>query len=376
MSHASSCDGELAFAAGPTNTGPMAKMFRATEQCRSDTASPRPARWGGALVLVLVFAGGTRLSGSPNATNTLAKPGLHPELTEPPCSYCSTENRKGFIRTDDRVIAWIRGAHNGGAIPLRHFLSRTRIINDTYGLFFHDPDGGYVSAFKKDSGYTFYGWRNGIMVARGPDGTLWSCLSGRGLAGPKESQRLERLPAFMTEWSYWLMLHPESTAYNLFDGRKYEASTWPETLSEGAQATMGMADKRLEPLAQVLGVEHAGQAKVFPLDRIPERACFLEQIGGEPVAVFWYGPTRSAVSFSARFKERTLTFYADADSPETAPFKDRQTGTRWTLAGRSVDGPLRGEELTWIPGIQCRWYAWAAEFPQTTLHEGKPITAK
>lgn len=331
-------------------------------------------RWVLALIVFLAGHGGLRAG--PSATNLLSRPGLHPELTEPPCSYCSTENRKGFIRANDRVIAWIRGAHNGGAIPLRHFLSRTRIINDTYGLFFHDADGGYVSAFKKDYGYSFHGWRGGVMVARGPDGTLWSCLTGRALAGPKQGQRLERLPAFLTEWGYWLMLHPESTAYNLFDGHKYAVGEWPETLSEGAQATLGSPDKRLPVLAPVLGVEINGQAKAFPLERLAERACLTDAVGGEPVAVFWYGPTRSAVSFSGRLKDRKLTFYADSVSPETAPFKDRETGTRWTMAGRGVDGPLRGEELNWVPGIQSRWYAWVAEFPGTTLHEPKPAGVK
>jgi hypothetical protein len=81
----------------------------------------------------------------------LARPGQFHQLTEPPCSYCSTQQRKGLVRVDDPVIAWVRGAHNGGAIPLRHFLAAPRVINDTYGLFFYDPDGGYVSAFKKDS---------------------------------------------------------------------------------------------------------------------------------------------------------------------------------------------------------------------------------
>ena len=57
----------------------------------------------------------------------LPKPGLFKSLTEPPCSYASTQNRKGFIRNDDRVIAWIRGAHNGGAIPIRLFLSAPRV---------------------------------------------------------------------------------------------------------------------------------------------------------------------------------------------------------------------------------------------------------
>src|SRR3954468_19828367 len=101
------------------------------------------------------------------AADVLARPGLHQSLTEPPCSYCSTQNRKNLVRADDRVIAWIRGAHNGGATSLRHFFAGPRVINDTYGLFFYDPDGGYVSAFAKDYGYEFYGWRRGVMVVKG-----------------------------------------------------------------------------------------------------------------------------------------------------------------------------------------------------------------
>jgi catechol 2,3-dioxygenase-like lactoylglutathione lyase family enzyme len=71
----------------------------------------------------------------------VARPGLFQPLTEPPCSYCSTQHRKQFVQDDDLVLAWIRGAHNGGAISVRHFLAGPRVINDTYGLFFYDPDG-------------------------------------------------------------------------------------------------------------------------------------------------------------------------------------------------------------------------------------------
>src|SRR5262245_11415019 len=63
----------------------------------------------------------------------LARPGIFKSLTEPPCSYCSTQNRKNVIRADDRVIAWVRGDHNGGAAPVRLFLAGPRVLNDTYG---------------------------------------------------------------------------------------------------------------------------------------------------------------------------------------------------------------------------------------------------
>jgi hypothetical protein len=320
-----------------------------------------------AVVLAAGVGSGRWGVGAPER-KVLARPGLFRSLTEPPCSYCSTQNRKGLVRADDRVIAWLRAVHNGGAIPIRLFLSAPRVINDTYGLFFYDPDGDYVTAFEKDYGYEFYGWRGGVMVARGRDGTLWSALTGIAFGGPQKGKRLPRIPSMVTEWGYWLMLHPESTAYDLFDGKKYASAELPAGLSEGARETMGAVDPRLAPQAPVLGVEVGSQTRAFPLEGTGERACFSDTVGGEPVAVFWYAPTRTAVAYNRRLGDQELHLYADAVSPETAPFKDRETGTRWTLAGRAVDGPLKGRELTWTNCLQCRWYAWAAEHPETTLY--------
>jgi hypothetical protein len=330
----------------------------------------RPSGRRTALVLVLAPL---LLAGEGTAPRKVhPHPGLFTPLTEPPCSYCSTQNRKGLIDGQEPVIAWVRGAHNGGAIPLRHFLAASRIINDTYGLFFYDPDGGYVAAFEKDYGYKFHGWRGGVMVAQGPDGSLWSALTGIAFEGPKKGQRLTRLPSLTTTWGHWLMLHPESTAYDLFDGKKYPQAALPAEMTPEARESMGPVDGRLAPEKPVLGVEAGGRTMAFAIDPAVERACFRDQVGGQPVAVFWYGPTRSAIAFSERLGEQSLTLHADGISPETAPFKDRETGSRWTLAGRAVDGPLRGKELQWVTGIACRWYAWAAEYPNTEVHAPKP----
>ncbi len=323
------------------------------------------------VIAALLFSVGVALADE-NARQLVAKPGLYEPLTEPPCSYCSTQHRKRMIQGHDRVVAWIRGAHNGGAIPLRHFLSAPRVINDTYGLFFYDPDGGYVAAYRKDYGYSFHGWRDGVMVARGPDGTLWSALSGVAFDGPQKGKRLERVPNVMTTWEHWLMLHPESTAYDLFDGETYRVTPLPREMSAEARQSMGEVDRRLPALAGVIGVEVGDATMAFPLDGLPERDCVSATVGGTPVAVFWYAPTHSAIAFESVLDGRALTFDADAISPESAPFKDRETGTRWTLAGRGVDGPLRGKELRWVNGIQCRWYAWAAEHPGTAIAARTP----
>jgi len=319
------------------------------------------------LLIALFVAAADRAAGEQPQRALIAHPDLFAPLTEPPCSYCSTQHRKGLIRDDDLVVAWIRGAHNGGAIPVRHFLAGPRIINDTYGLFFYDPDAGYIAAYQKDYGYTFHGWRGGVLVVKGRDGTLWSALTGLAIDGPQKGKKLTRIPSLMTNWGHWRMLHPESTVYDLFDGKKYAVTELPTKTNPDAAKTIGQVDPRLEAGTLVHGIEvgEVTKAYLLPLDK--ERACFTDRVGDKDLVIFWYGPTKSSVAFEAMCEGRKLTFYADDISPETAPFKDKETGTRWTLAGRGIDGPLRGKELTWVPGVQAKWYAWSGEYPETEL---------
>jgi hypothetical protein len=65
------------------------------------------------------------------------------------------------------------------------------------------------------------------MVVRSHDGTLWSALTGAAFEGPRKGERLERIPSLLTTWAQWLLLHPESTAYELFDGHTYPSADLP-----------------------------------------------------------------------------------------------------------------------------------------------------
>jgi hypothetical protein len=294
---------------------------------------------------------------------------LFQPLTEPPCSYCVDQHQKDLVRPNDVVLSWIRGAHNGGAMPLRHFIAHYRVVNDTYGLFFYDPEGGYVAAYNKNYGYRFHGWRGGVMTIQSEDGTVWSALSGRAISGPQKGTQLTRTPSMVTTWGHWLMLHPESTAYDLFDGKRYVVADLPTEMNPVAVGTIGDVDDRLPRYQSVLGVEGERGQIAWSLAGLPDRACEMSQVDGQPIALFWYGPTQTGVAFKAVVDGQSLTFYADEISPRTAPFKDRETGSRWTLAGRAVDGPLRGKELAWQPSIVCRWYAWSHEYPDTAIHQ-------
>ena len=76
----------------------------------------------------------------------IARPDAFQTLVNPQCSHCRDEARRraADLRPDDRVLCWIRGYSDGGAIPFRFFLNRYRVISDTYGVFVHDPEAGYA----------------------------------------------------------------------------------------------------------------------------------------------------------------------------------------------------------------------------------------
>src|SRR2546429_153554 len=113
----------------------------------------------------------------------IAGPSAHKTLVNPDCSHCRDEakRRATELRGDDPVLCWIRdtkGKYNGGAIPIRFFLNPYRVISDSYGVFVYDPDAGYARGFAPSYDFAFQGWRNGVMIMKHKDGTLYSCLTG------------------------------------------------------------------------------------------------------------------------------------------------------------------------------------------------------
>src|SRR4051812_50070777 len=101
-----------------------------------------------------------------------ARPAYRPELfrtlINPACSHCRDEARRkaGELRDQDRVLAWVRGKYEGGAIPYRWFLVPHRVISDTYGVFVYDADANFVRGYPASLDYRFHGWRNGVMVMK------------------------------------------------------------------------------------------------------------------------------------------------------------------------------------------------------------------
>jgi len=308
----------------------------------------------------------SRLLGEPDAFRT---------LVNPQCSHCRDEARRraGELRDDDRVLCWIRGYSDGGAIPIRFFLNTYRVISDTYGVFVYDPDAGYARGFAPSLDFSFYGWRNGVMVMRHKDGTLFSCLTGKAFDGPQKGTQLKAVPTLVSNWGDWLERYPQAVAYQMFD--KYTPVELPAQVNRKSHESRGAVDSRLSADESVLGVASNESARAYRLSELAKSGLINDKVADATRVILWNGPTKTAAAYlsvasppeKVQAEPRSVTLRRESGD-EAAPFTDRETGSHWDYAGRAVEGPLEGWTLTWLDGTLVKWFAWAAEYPQTSIY--------
>jgi hypothetical protein len=337
----------------------------------------------------------------------VSKPDAFTTLVNPACSHCRDEaaRRAEDLKPQDRVLCWTRGYSDGGAIPVRFFLAPYRVISDSYGVFVYDPDAGYARGFAASYNFRFHGWRNGVMVMKHKDGTLYSCLTGLAVAGPKKGERLKPVPTLVSDWGVWLDRYPHAVAYHMFD--KYKPVELPEKDDPDSVKSRGKPDPRLKADAQVLGVWTGKTARAYPVELLEKSGVLNEDVDGEPLVVLWEPKTRTAAAYrpvaSQPRKYKAPKPDADGVSPPdegvpvpdgtkvAAPRKltlslagkdgagrcvDAETHSSWDVAGRCVGGELKGWTLEWLDGVQVKWFAWAAEYPDTTVRADAADKAK
>jgi hypothetical protein len=320
-------------------------------------------------LLLLAFLGLAPADDAP--AKTLFRPDMFHTLVDPDCSYCNVEAKRAgdSLRSGDRVLAWIRGQHDGGAIPYRFFLVPYRVISDSYGVFVYDPDADFVRGWPPSYDFRFHGWRNGVMVMSHKDGTLYDCLTGKAFDGPRKGDQLAPLPVIETNWGPWLKANPGTVAYTMKP--QFQPIDIPSSVLAESRRTRPKPDGRLDSEERVFALTLGNESRAWPLKGLgSERRAISVSIGGEDALILWQPATQTAVAFAPETEAKTpqkvrldRVDSADAD----APFVDSDTNSHWSIIGRCVSGPSKGQTLRWLPGVTIKWYAWAAEYPETQV---------
>ncbi len=333
----------------------------------------------------------------------VAKPDAFKTLVNPACSHCKDEAKRRAVelKPNDRILAWTRGYSDGGAIPIRFFLSPYRVISDSYGVFVYDPEAGYSRGFAASYEFEFHGWRNGVMVMKHKDGTLFSCLTGLAFEGPQKGTRLTAVPTVVSDWGPWIERYPNAVAYHMFD--EYQPVEFTAKENPDSVKSRGKADDRLKLNEQILGVWTGKIARAYTIQDLENSGILEETVDGASLVVLWEPKTRTASAYrpfaqqprkskapapdktgvskpnagtilpegAREIAPRKLTLGLATNASAPGRFQDSETMSHWDVAGRCVEGELKGYTLEWVESVQVKWFAWSAEYPETEIAKPK-----
>ena len=303
-----------------------------------------------------------------------------------------------YVRDTDLVIGVVRGGEVK-AYP-ENLGWWHEIINDRIG-------GGFVSvtlcpltgtpqvfdATDSDGSQIEFGVSgllinsNLVMYDRRDDTTLYPQMIYTGISGEYKGEQLELLPAIVTTFEMWKRMYPESEValwgtgldrYPAGQQSRYSRASLYGDYPYGDYRTNH--DRLFFPWTtdtpdlsvyrtkeMVLGICLADRLRAYAFRDMGPEAVINDDLGGEPLLVVFHEDSHTALPYSRRVDERTLTFYQAEPSGPLPEFRDVETGTTWDLLGRGLEGPLEGEQLAQLPAYYSMWFAWSTWWPESTV---------
>lgn len=123
----------------------------------------------------------------------------------------------------------------------------------------------------------------------------------------------------------------------------------------------------------VVGVEHGGVAKAYPINYIGYHHKVQDSVGGKPVLVTYCTMCRTAAVFDPIVDGTYQTFRLVGAQHYNAIIEDGATGSWWYQAtGEAGYGPKRGEKLGDIPYEQMTLKSWIEKHPSTLIMQPDP----
>ena len=303
-----------------------------------------------------------------------------PALSNPNWVGADHPNDLWFLLDSDRVVGFIVDGQ-AFAVPI-NILRYHEIANATFGtasgtldlaitycpltgtsmVFDRAPAGG--SEFGV-SGILYQS--NLVMYDRNTEESLWPQMIGQARCGPARGTTLPLFPFIEMRWDGWVGLYPGTRVWGSppDDAKGYDINPYAgyDAPYSGFTFPMPPIDSSLPPKEVVLGVgSDGGTAWAFPFGALEEHgpmAAIERTFGITPGVMFWDRSRGAASAYSRDIGDALLTFRGGTDD-----IFDVETGTRWTVDGLAIEGPLAGTRLARIGQTYAAyWGAWQAFFP-------------
>lgn len=205
---------------------------------------------------------------------------------------------------------------------------------------------------------------NLVMYDRSTE-SYWSQALGQAIVGERTGYLLERVPFDVAYWKDWKSINPHTKVLSQDTGfgRPYGADPYGDYYtSPSIYFPVTNHDDRLGPKEIVIGLQHDGIYRAYPLSEIEKEHTVNDDLAGKPILLTSHYP------FMIRTFDRTVEGQVLEFEYKEGTMTDRQTGSVWDFDGVAVEGEFAGKRLERLPFDQGFWFEWAAFHPETELY--------
>lgn len=257
---------------------------------------------------------------------------------------------------DDELVLGVEIDGETRAYPLNMLNGPMReILNDTLGdraiavTWCHLCHNGIVYS-RQAKGQTLtlavsgMLWGHNLVMVDEQTDSLWCHMLGEAMRGPLTGERLELLPAVMTDWKTWHDAHPQTTV---------------AMLPRSARWLQRDAYRELDRYA--IGLSHGDSARAWRFDHLLAAPVVNDRVGDTAVLVVFDQASMTPIVYERTIDRRTIDFEVQEGN-----LVDPQTGASWDLlTGHAItaDRP----HLTRLPGFVSFTHSWKRFRPQTTI---------
>ena len=299
------------------------------------------------------------------------------------------------LNEDEPVVAVsING--EARAYPIR-ILTRHELVNDTLGgvpvTISYCPLCNSAVTYDRraanrvlDFGTSGNLYQSSLVMYDRQTQSLWTHYDGKAVIGHLAGAQLDFFPTQIIAWGKWQQDNPESQVLTgEIDDRSldvygrnpyvgYETSS--NLLSPGFQSEP--IDERLPAKERIIGLRTPeGEAVAIRHAHLREAQVIELSFGGLPLVVWNLPGATSAIDgrfvyegqdvgttgvFSALIGDIALTF-----EPAEGGFRDRETGSLWSVTGKATEGTYEGAQLAPQEYLDTFWFAWATFNKSTTI---------
>jgi hypothetical protein len=140
---------------------------------------------------------------------------------------------------------------------------------------------------------------------------------------------------------------------------------------------LGAGENKIDSDIQILGIDHNGEQKAFPVNMLYYHHQVADEVGGHPIWPTYCGLCNSGRIYDRKVDGNALDFTLVGAINYNATFRDHTTGTWWRQeTGEAAKGPLMGRMLEDMPCEQMSLGNWLAKHPDSLVLQYDPVFQK